>query len=98
MSFANVARELNRSPECLNATLAWTDNVGDGALVENDVTVAGAALGDFVLVSCSADLAGCSLSAYVSAADTVTIVVDNNTGAAMNTDVTFYVLVIPKIG
>lgn len=44
----------------------------------------GAALGDFVLPSFSLSLQGLSLSAYVSAANVVTVVLTNNTAAAVN--------------
>lgn len=48
------------------------------------VTVTGAALGDYAEASMSVDLAGTSLRAYVSAADTVTVVQRNDTGANVN--------------
>ena len=42
----------------------------DGAGATTTVTVTGAALGDFAVASFSVDLAGITLTAYVSAADT----------------------------
>lgn len=64
---------------------AWNpDEIADGDSLELDVPVEGAALGDLALGSFSLDLAGCSISAYVSAADVVTINVYNNTGGAVN--------------
>lgn len=61
------------------------------------LTVTGAALGDFVEVSCSIDLAGLVLSGYVNAADTVTIQVTNNTGGAVDLAAADYrVCVYPK--
>lgn len=48
------------------------------------VTVTGAALGDYAEASMSVDLAGTALRAYVSAADTVTVVQRNDTGANVN--------------
>jgi len=49
------------------------------------VTVTGAALGDFVIgVSVSVDAADLLLWGYVSAANTVTVVAQNNTGGAVN--------------
>jgi len=55
---------------------------GDEAAVETVVT--GAALGDFVLVSLEVDLADLVLSASVTATDTVTSVLANNTGGAVD--------------
>lgn len=55
---------------------------GDEAAV--DVTVTGAALGDFVKVAAEVDLTDLVLTASVTAADTVTIVVANNTGGAVD--------------
>lgn len=48
------------------------------------VTVTGAVLGDYAEASMSVDLAGTALRAYVSAADTVTVVQRNDTGANVN--------------
>lgn len=48
------------------------------------LTVTGAALGDFVLPSFSLDLGGLMLTAYVSAADTVTFVFFNPTAGNVN--------------
>jgi hypothetical protein len=48
------------------------------------LTVNGCELGDFVSVSFNLDLQGILLSAYVSSADTVTVVFCNNTGTTIN--------------
>jgi hypothetical protein len=48
------------------------------------ITYPGATLGDFVLVSFSLSLAGMSISGYVSAANTVTAVITNNTSALVD--------------
>ena len=48
------------------------------------VTVSGAALGDFVLCSFSLALSGLMLNGYVSAANTVTVVLFNPTGASVD--------------
>ena len=62
-----------------------------------DITVAGAALGDFVLASLSIDVADLALSGAVTAADTVTLVLSNNTGAGVNLGAaTAYCLVLKK--
>lgn len=60
-------------------------DIADGDQATTTVTVTGAVLGDFVIgVSCSIDLAGLQLTGYVSAADTVTLLLQNNSGAAVN--------------
>ncbi len=60
-------------------------SIVDGARESTTVTVTGAALGDFVVaVSVSVDAAGGVLSGYVSAADTVTVDLLNETGGALD--------------
>lgn len=59
-------------------------SVADGDEAASDVTVPGAALGDFVLVAPSIDLVDTILAASVTAADTVTVVLANNTGGAVD--------------
>jgi len=60
-------------------------DTADGARATTTVTVTGAALGDFVVgVSLSIDAGGGVLHGYVSAADTVTVVLLNETGGALN--------------
>jgi hypothetical protein len=44
-----------------------------------DVTIYGAAMGDFVLASCSLDISHLTCTAHVSATNTVTIVLFNST-------------------
>jgi hypothetical protein len=64
-------------------TTAWAPgSIGSASKAEVDVTVQGAALGDMVQASFDKDLQGCGFSAYVSAANTVTAVINNNTGAS----------------
>ena len=57
-------------------------NKGDAAF--DTRTVTGAALGDFVRVSSSVSLQGMTLSAYVSAANTVMVVLTNNISAYLD--------------
>lgn len=59
-------------------------SIADGTGVTTTVSVAGAALGDFVLVSFSLDLQGIILTGYVSAAGTVSVRFQNETGDAIN--------------
>jgi len=60
------------------------DNAADAATVAAEVTVAGAAVGDFVFIAPGVDVADLTLDARVTAADTVTVTVNNNTGGAVN--------------
>ena len=59
-------------------------SVAAGGQVTKDITVPGAALGDFVLKSFSLDVEDLKLSADVTAANTVTAILSNLTGAAVD--------------
>lgn len=59
-------------------------NLVDGAGVTTTVTVTGAALGDFAIASFSLDLQGIDLTAWVSAANTVSVRFQNETGGALD--------------
>lgn len=59
-------------------------NLADGAGETTTVTVTGAVLGDFALASFSLDLQGIGVTAWVSAADTVSVRLQNETGGALN--------------
>lgn len=60
-------------------------NLIDGAGVTTTVTVTGCVLGDFVTaVSFSLDLQGITLTAYVSAANTVSVRFQNESGGAID--------------
>ena len=96
MSTNNVLNELMFSQAVLHGSASHTDNLNDAGGVTITATVAGAAIGDFVLLSAAADLAGLILFGYVSVADTVSIRVQNETGGAITTDHTIYILVIPR--
>lgn len=56
----------------------------DGNEEVTTVTVPGAALGDFAFVSFSVDVADLELSAQVTAANTVTVSLSNNTGGTLD--------------
>jgi hypothetical protein len=78
-SFATVG------PAGSAATATWDPaTVANGASVSTTVAVSGAALGDFALASFSLDLAGATLTAYVSAANVVTVLLANLSGAELN--------------
>ena len=62
------------------------------------VTVPGVALGDIVLgLSCGVDRAGLTITAYVSAANTVTIRVQNDTAGTIDLASTTFNLVVARL-
>ncbi len=66
-------------------TATWDPGaVAAGGKVSTTITVAGAALGDFVLRSFSLDVQGLTFTADVSAANTVTVTLANLTGSAVD--------------
>ena len=69
----------------LNAT-ATVDpaSLVDGAGETKTVTVTGAALGDFAMVAAPYDLSGVVVTAYVSAANTVSIRLQNESGSTVD--------------
>lgn len=68
----------------IRATLD-ADSLDDGAGDTDTVTVPGVALGDMVLsASLAVDVAGLIVTAYVSAANTVSIRFQNETGGSVN--------------
>lgn len=59
-------------------------NLADTGGATTTVTATGAALGDFAIASFSLDLQGISLTAYVSATDTVSVRFQNESGGALD--------------
>lgn len=57
---------------------------GSGTFASADVTVPGAALGDFVVVSLAVDTVDTAVVGAVTAANVVTVTVLNNTAGAVN--------------
>ena len=84
--------------QMLVASTTWDmASIADGDEEAKDVTVTGAALGDYVLASLSVDVKDLVLTAQVTAASTVTCSLANNTGGAVDLDTaTVYVMVIKK--
>lgn len=82
----------------INVSATWdAASIADGDEEAKEVTVTGAALGDFVMVSSSIDTLDLALTAQVTAANTVTCLLLNNTGGAINlASMTVYVRVIPN--
>lgn len=81
----------------LTATATWNPaSTLDGDETAVDVTVPGAKLGDFAIASFSVDVADMSLTADVTAANTVSVVLANNTGGTVDlASGTVRVFVIP---
>jgi len=70
-------------------------SIADGDEEVGELTITGAALGDYCLVSLSIDIADLAADAHVTAADTVTYQLLNNTGGAIDlASATVKVLVI----
>jgi len=73
-------------------------SIADGDEEAKEITVTGAVLGDFVLVSFSLDVTDLLLGGSVTAADTVTALLLNNTGGAIDlASGTVRAIVIPNI-
>ena len=89
---------LEQFANALSGSKAWDpSSIADGNEEALEITVTGAALGDFVLSSLSVDMLDCVLRGAVTAADTVTLVIANNTGGAIDiASGTAYCLVIKK--
>jgi len=70
----------------LEGSLTWNPgNLVDGAgETSSGITVTGAAFGDFVIVAAPYDLQGITCTAYVSAANTVKIRLQNETGGVID--------------
>ena len=67
------------------ATATWDPgSIADGDTATTTISVSGASLGDYTVSSFSLSLSGLNLTSYVSATDTVTVVLSNNTGGAID--------------
>jgi hypothetical protein len=71
-------------------------SLDDGVGQVSAVTVTGAALGDFVIASCNLDLQGMMINAHVNAANTVEIIVQNETGGTIDLASTTFNLLVFK--
>lgn len=68
-----------------SAEATWNPgSIADGDEEATTVTVNGAQLGDFAFVSFDVDVADLQITADVTAADTVTVVLSNSTGGAVD--------------
>lgn len=59
-------------------------SLADGVGESTDITVTGAALGDFALISTGIDMSGITVTGYVSAASTVTLRVQNESAGTLD--------------
>lgn len=65
--------------------VTWNpDNIGSNSFFEEDVTVQGAELGDICLASFEADLQNLNLNCHVTASNTISLHLSNNTAGAVN--------------
>ena len=90
---------LEKFSDVLSGSTTWDAGaISDGDEEAKELTVNGAELGDFVLSSLSVDIADLVLSAEVTAADTVTAILANNTGGSVNlASCTLSVLVVKAV-
>ena len=89
---------LKLQDEDIRVSATWDAvSIADGDEEDKDVTVTGAVLGDYAIASLSIDVADLVLDAQVTTADTVTCVLANNTGAAVDlAEGTIYVRLIKR--
>lgn len=82
----------------LSGSATWdAGSIADGDMVSTDITVTGAAVGDFVMASMGVDVVDLGVSAQVTATNTVTVTLLNNTGGAVDlASTTVRVRVIPQ--
>lgn len=80
-------------------TATWNPvNITNGnGLTSPAVTVSGAAFGDFVEVAAPYDLQGLTATAYVSAANTVQVRLENQTGVGVNLDSGSWRVVVKRL-
>ena len=72
-------------------------SLADGVGATTTITVTGAVLGDFVIVSHSVDLAGITVTGYVSATDTVSVRFQNESAGTLDlASGTLRALVLPR--
>ena len=81
----STAKRFNNNTDVLSASPTWNPgSIAAGSMEAKDVTVTGAVLGDFAQASFSLDITDLVLDAKVTAADTVTCVLSNNTAGAVD--------------
>jgi len=82
--YAEIVKRVNWNLG-LSGSATWDPgSIANGAEEVKEVTVTDAGLGDFAIASFSLDVSDLQLTADVTAADTVTCVLSNSTGGAVN--------------
>ncbi len=90
LSILNAEDELQiNGTRVMNAFYAGSATIDPASLIDAagataTITVTGAALGDFAIVSAPYDLQGLTVTAYVSAANTVSVRIQNESGATVD--------------
>lgn len=87
-----VANKRMQFQDVFSNVIVYSDNAfdpanvatGSGTMAAVDITVTGAALGDLCLVTFNLDATDVVFTASVTAANTVTVVILNNTAGAVN--------------
>lgn len=101
-ALADIVADIKSVHTPLAGVLTGGKTYDAGSLVDaagelTTVSVPGAALGDFAMASLGVDVQGITVTAYVSAADTVTVRLQNESGGALNlASTTLAVCVLPK--
>lgn len=95
--FSDLHKEFNKLVQ-YDGSATWDPgSIADGGFEAKTVTVTGAALGDFALASFSLDVQDLYLGAEVTAGNTVTCILVNSTGGAVDlSEGTVYVRVIKR--
>jgi len=84
-TFADFMQQIEKFANVLQTFVTYDPpNLADGAGTTTTVTTTGAVLGDFALASFSLDLQGISVTSYVSAANTVSVRFQNESGGALD--------------
>ena len=86
------------SREDIAGSVTWNPgSISDGDEEATDVTITGAELGDYAIASFSLDVSDLQLTADVTAANTVTAVLSNSTGGAVDlAEGTLYVRLLKR--
>lgn len=81
---SDTGNKINLATFALTGSASWTPgSIAHDTQVTTTVTVTGAVVGDLALARFSLVLSGLLIHAWVSAADTVTVAITNNTGSTV---------------
>ena len=84
LAYPSITSDSSQSARFTGSKTHDWASINSGAQATTTVTVTGAALGMYARASMSVDLQAMQLTAYVSAADTVTCVMKNDSGGAVD--------------